>query len=130
MQRFAKPPFEIMLACEHSSDVAALVKEIMSREPLVTPRKLEQLTALIISECMRRCGLMTTTAFSELQQKIGQAEKNQYYLFKVLRAHILPLTNVAFNKSGSRRELLHVVACPLYVIYLSIVLFSLSLPLF
>ena len=25
-----------------------------------------------------------------------------FYLSKVLRAHVLPLTNVAFNKSGSK----------------------------
>ncbi len=25
-----------------------------------------------------------------------------FYLFKILRAHILPLTNCAFNKSGDR----------------------------
>jgi len=30
------------------------------------------------------------------------AEPRDFYLFKVLRAHILPLTNCAFNKSGDR----------------------------
>lgn len=37
----------------------------------------------------------------ELQQKLSQSCEKNFYLFKVLRAHILPLTNVAFNKSGS-----------------------------
>jgi len=40
-------------------------------------------------------------SFTELQEKIGGGGDRQFYLFKVLRAHILPLTNVAFNKSGS-----------------------------
>ena len=29
-------------------------------------------------------------------------ESQNFYLFKILRAHILPLTNCAFNKSGDR----------------------------
>jgi hypothetical protein len=29
-------------------------------------------------------------------------ENESFYLFKILRAHILPLTNCAFNKSGDR----------------------------
>ena len=37
-----------------------------------------------------------------LQEKLALAQDSTFYLFKVLRAHILPLTNVAFNKSGSR----------------------------
>ena len=37
-----------------------------------------------------------------LQEKLAQTQDSTFYLFKVLRAHILPLTNVAFNKSGSR----------------------------
>ena len=44
---------------------------------------------------------------SGLQQKLSQSH-NRFYLFKVLRAHMLPLTNVAFNKSGSRYVLLAV----------------------
>ena len=36
-------------------------------------------------------------------EKIDVAEMTQnFYLFKILRAHILPLTNCAFNKSGDR----------------------------
>ena len=39
-----------LLDLRPESDVAALVQEICSREPLVTPRKAEQLAALIRSE--------------------------------------------------------------------------------
>jgi dynein assembly factor with WDR repeat domains 1 len=36
-------------------------------------------------------------------EKIDTTEMTQnFYLFKILRAHILPLTNCAFNKSGDR----------------------------
>ena len=36
-----------------------------------------------------------------LQEKIAHQDDRRFYLFKVLRAHILPLTFVAFNKAGS-----------------------------
>ena len=32
-----------------------------------------------------------------------------FYLYKILRAHILPLTNCAFNGDGSRYSLYHLV---------------------
>jgi hypothetical protein len=39
----------------------------------------------------------------KLIEKIDVADVTQnFYLFKILRAHILPLTNCAFNKSGDR----------------------------
>lgn len=34
--------------------------------------------------------------------KLGSKDNQDFYLFKILRAHILPLTNCAFNKSGDR----------------------------
>lgn len=55
----------------------------------------------------------------ELQQKLGQFREKDFHLFKVLRAHILPLTNVAFNKSGSW-----------YVLQLKVLLYTLSFPPF
>ena len=38
----------------------------------------------------------------KLVEKIESHENQNFYLFKILRAHILPLTNCAFNKSGDR----------------------------
>ena len=38
----------------------------------------------------------------KLIEKQDSQESQQFYLFKILRAHILPLTNCAFNKSGDR----------------------------
>lgn len=34
-------------------------------------------------------------------------DSSDFYLFKILRAHILPLTNCAFNKSGDKCVSLH-----------------------
>ncbi|XP_075793733.1 dynein assembly factor with WD repeat domains 1 isoform X1 [Pelodiscus sinensis] len=67
------------------TNVGALVEEIRKAEPLITASRKEQVIHLIL----------------RLQEKLGQQEDHKFYLFKVLRAHILPLTNVAFNKSGS-----------------------------
>ena len=39
---------------------------------------------------------------AELIEKQESNEAQNFYLFKILRAHILPLTNCAFNKSGDR----------------------------
>ena len=59
----------------------------------------------IFSDSSHDRGLLDLTnvllIFPELQQKLAQPQAKQFYLFKVLRAHILPLTNMAFNKSGS-----------------------------
>ena len=42
------------------------------------------------------------SVFLELIEKLETNESNDFYLFKILRAHILPLTNCAFNKSGDK----------------------------
>lgn len=85
-----------------SSNTEAILQEIISREPLVTPARSDQVRKLIESMllCLMYCNDYNVPL--ELQQKLGQSDDKHFYLFKVLRAHILPLTNVAFNKSGSR----------------------------
>ena len=35
-------------------------------------------------------------------EKLESNESSDFFLFKILRAHILPLTNCAFNKSGDK----------------------------
>eukprot|EP00971_Amphidinium_carterae_P088723 1755644-Amphidinium_carterae.1 len=58
-----------------------------------------------------RCGLLPSLekwvvfVFQSIRTKIHMVlweESQRFYLFKILRAHILPLTNCAFNKSGSK----------------------------
>ncbi|XP_027542064.1 dynein assembly factor with WDR repeat domains 1 isoform X3 [Neopelma chrysocephalum] len=75
-----------LLDLKPDTDVTALVEEIRKGEPLITAACVEHVILLV-----RR-----------LQQKLGEKENHKFSLFKVLRTHILPLTNVAFNKSGSR----------------------------
>ncbi|KAJ8792775.1 hypothetical protein J1605_019481 [Eschrichtius robustus] len=74
-----------LLELHTSTDVNALVEEIQKAEPLITASRADQVKLLI----------------QRLQNKLGQYSNHKFYLFKVLRAHILPLTNVALNKSGS-----------------------------
>ena len=37
----------------------------------------------------------------ELQGKLSESHETQFQLFKEVRTHLLPLTNIAINKSGS-----------------------------
>ena len=86
-----------------STDVQLVVEDIIAQEPLISPSKSAQLVSLITSEYVNYIQTMidTSASLSELQQKVSQPVDKKFYLFKVIKAHILPLTNVAFNKSGS-----------------------------
>lgn len=74
-----------LLDLKPTSDVDLLLDDIIAKEPLITPSKMEQVRKLIL----------------RLKEKQEESVDHHFYLFKVLRAHILPLTNVAFNKSGT-----------------------------
>lgn len=83
------------------SDVDVIVNQIAVEEPLITDSKKPHLRRLIYSKLSpgsRCCPHLT----SELIEKIEGNETSDYFLFKILRAHILPLTNCAFNKSGDK----------------------------
>uniref|UniRef100_A0AAY4C8Z0 Dynein assembly factor with WD repeat domains 1 n=1 Tax=Denticeps clupeoides TaxID=299321 RepID=A0AAY4C8Z0_9TELE len=67
------------------TDTEELLAEIRKSEPLVTWSRAEQVRQLLRT----------------LQDKLRQHVERSFPLFKVLQAHVLPLTNVAFNKSGS-----------------------------
>ena len=41
-------------------------------------------------------------AIIKLQRKLSEPIKKKFYLHKCLRSHLLPLTNVAFDRSGER----------------------------
>lgn len=58
----------------------------MFEEPLISENRKPQLRRLIY----------------KLIEKLESNEDTSFYLFKILRAHILPLTNCAFNKSGDK----------------------------
>mmetsp|Transcript_3018 Transcript_3018/g.3510 ORF Transcript_3018/g.3510 Transcript_3018/m.3510 type:complete len:171 (-) Transcript_3018:38-550(-) len=68
------------------TDVEVLLNQIVFEEPLISENKKDTLRKMIY----------------KLIDKIDNKDSQRFYLFKILRAHILPLTNCAFNKSGSK----------------------------
>ncbi len=68
------------------TDVEKVVSQILANEPLIGESRKIKLQKLVL----------------KLIEKLEIDETNEFYLFKILRAHILPLTNCAFNKSGDR----------------------------
>lgn len=41
-------------------------------------------------------------ALGRIQMKLNEPVKKKFYYFKTLRTHLLPLTNVAFDKNGEK----------------------------
>ncbi len=68
------------------ADVEMVVSQILAGEPLVGDSRKHQLQKFVL----------------RLIEKLKMDDTNEFYLFKILRAHILPLTNCAFNKSGDQ----------------------------
>ncbi|CAK0892764.1 unnamed protein product [Prorocentrum cordatum] len=75
-----------LLNLTSDSDIDVLINQIVFEEPLISEGKKETLRKMLY----------------KLLDKIENKEQQRFYLFKILRAHILPLTNCAFNKSGSK----------------------------
>jgi hypothetical protein len=63
-----------------------LADQLVAEQPLISESRKPQLLRLL----------------RKLLDKQSENEGREYGLFKVLRAHILPLTNCAFNKGGDR----------------------------
>eukprot|EP00601_Ochromonadales_sp_CCMP2298_P034773 CAMPEP_0173372468 /NCGR_PEP_ID=MMETSP1144-20121109/27913_1 /TAXON_ID=483371 /ORGANISM="non described non described, Strain CCMP2298" /LENGTH=148 /DNA_ID=CAMNT_0014324443 /DNA_START=139 /DNA_END=583 /DNA_ORIENTATION=+ len=70
----------------YSTDIDVIVNQIVFEEPLISESKKPHLRRLIY----------------KLIEKLESNETSDFFLFKILRAHILPLTNCAFNKSGDK----------------------------
>lgn len=66
----------------------------MMEEPIITESRKPHLKQLIKSTYW--------LIFSELIEKIESKKSQRFELFKTLKAHILPLTNCAFNKNGDK----------------------------
>lgn len=77
-----------MVACGdwRSTDVEVLVNQIVFEEALISEGRKPQLRRLVY----------------KLIEKLESNDSNDFFLYKILRAHILPLTNCAFNKSGDK----------------------------
>lgn len=68
------------------TDIDVLVNQILFEEPIISEARKPQLKQLII----------------KLLQKLDTKQEQKFTLFKVLKAHVLPLTNCAFNKAGDK----------------------------
>eukprot|EP01079_Euglenida_sp_SAG-EU17-18_P012152 gene12152-2217_t len=103
--------------CPRRTNIEALADEIIVSEPLlfavsvrVAKHGLHMRTDPTQCPASRVCSVdkvvvwcRTTMRFiAELQEKLLCDREQTFYLFKMLRAHILPLTNCAFNKSGDK----------------------------
>lgn len=69
-----------------STKIKTLAHEIASREPLITKDILPEFV----------------TALNRLQSKLKEPVKKKFYHYTTLKTHILPLTNVTFDKAGAR----------------------------
>ena len=75
-----------LLNLSPQTDIDVLATQIMMEEPAITPNKKPQLCKLI----------------EKLIEKLQTRKNQRFALYKTLKAHILPLTNCAFNKSGDK----------------------------
>ncbi len=76
-----------LLHLSNSTDVHELTDELVSKEPLLTENRRPQIILLL----------------TKLQKKLSSDDvADDFYLFKILKGHILPLTNCAFNKNGDQ----------------------------
>lgn len=62
------------------------MNQIVFEEPLISESRKPQLRRLVY----------------KLIEKLEANDTSDFFLYKILRAHILPLTNCAFNKSGDK----------------------------
>lgn len=69
-----------------STDVKALAETIKAAEPIITDGVTEQLVETL----------------QKLQAKVCDGNVKRYYKYKTLQTHLLPLTNIAFDKLGKR----------------------------
>jgi hypothetical protein len=76
----------VHLRCWNSTNVDVLVNQLAFQEPLISEARKPQLKAVI----------------QGLIAKLAAPEVHDFFLSKILRAHILPLTNCAFNKAGDK----------------------------
>lgn len=76
-----------MLHLSSTTDIHELAISIISKEPLLNENKMSHVISML----------------TKLQTKLASDDvANDFYLFKILRGHVLPLTNCAFNKNGDK----------------------------
>jgi dynein assembly factor with WDR repeat domains 1 len=75
--------FDLTAKC----DLEVVIKQLKKREPkIMTKEIIPQVRELL----------------EKMQQKLAEPEKNKFYLYKTLQTHILPLTNVQFDRLAQK----------------------------
>jgi CMP-2-keto-3-deoxyoctulosonic acid synthetase len=79
------------------TNVDELAVSIAADEPLITTNVIPQLAE----------------SLAKLQTKISDANNHRFQKYKTLKTHLLPLTNIAFDKKGKRyfQPQLYFTAC-------------------
>ena len=89
-----------LLGLGADTDLDALAEQICAAEPLVSQAQRPQLRRLLGRLLSKQLEFEAPAGGGAGGGASGAP--SEYSLFKVLRAHILPLTNCAFNKAGDR----------------------------
>jgi dynein assembly factor with WDR repeat domains 1 len=63
-----------------------LASDLAKNEPLLTEHTIPQLIMIL----------------KKIQHRINEPYKSKFYLYKTMHTHILPLTNICFDKSGNK----------------------------
>ncbi|XP_058810322.1 dynein assembly factor with WDR repeat domains 1-like isoform X3 [Phymastichus coffea] len=69
-----------------NTDIRSLADNIKATEPIITDGVMEQLIDTL----------------QRLQTKVSDEEIKQFYKYKTLKTHLLPITNISFDKLGKR----------------------------
>ncbi|TGZ55738.1 WD repeat-containing protein 69 [Temnothorax longispinosus] len=75
-----------LLDLSAETDVRALAESIKAAEPIITESVMDQLVETL----------------QKLQSKVCDTNTKRYYKYKTLQTHLLPVTNIAFDKLGKR----------------------------
>lgn len=73
---------------DESTDTNLLADTIVSNEPLISSKKKNHIITLLNKLLEKK--------------RLDRCIVDDYYLFQTLHAHVLPLTNCAFNKNGDK----------------------------
>ena len=95
-------PPGLILAYDHNSGECQKTLDLLDLTPESDPEKVAR--QIVLKE-----GLLTVAQqpvverlLKRLIDKLTEHAPTEFGLFRVLRAHVLPLTNCAFNKGGDR----------------------------
>ena len=98
-----------LLTLSPHSNIDALARQVVDEEPLIPENRLDQvkqILGVLQEKTYDQKQVCVVFSFWVLVFSLELFPHNHttqvFYLFKMLRAHILPLTNCAFNKDGDK----------------------------